>query len=30
MDTLPSKIEKGQLMVQWVQYKPGIAEKTPV
>jgi Rieske Fe-S protein len=30
LDTLPSKIEKGQLMVQWVQYKPGVAEKTPV
>jgi Rieske Fe-S protein len=30
MDALPSKIEKGQLMVQWVQYKPGIPDKTPV
>jgi menaquinol-cytochrome c reductase iron-sulfur subunit len=30
LDTLPSKIEKGQLMVQWVQYKPGVPEKTPV
>jgi len=30
LDTLPSKIEKGALFVQWVQYKPGIAEKTPV
>ena len=30
LDTLPSKIENGQLMVQWVQYKPGVPEKTPV
>jgi quinol---cytochrome c reductase iron-sulfur subunit, bacillus type len=30
LDTLPSKIEKGALYVQWVQYKPGIPEKTPV
>jgi menaquinol-cytochrome c reductase iron-sulfur subunit len=30
LDTLPSKIEKGQLLVQWVQYKSGTAEKTPV
>lgn len=30
LDTLPSKIDNGALMVQWVQYKPGIAEKTPV
>jgi Rieske Fe-S protein len=30
LDTLPSKIEKGALFVQWVQYKSGVAEKTPV
>jgi len=30
LDTLPSKIEKGALFVQWVQYKPGVAEKTAV
>ena len=30
LDTLPSKIEKGALFVQWVQYKVGVAEKTPV
>ena len=30
LDTLPSKIDNGALLVQWVQYKPGIAEKTPV
>jgi menaquinol-cytochrome c reductase iron-sulfur subunit len=30
LDTLPSKIENGALLVQWVQYKPGVAEKTPV
>jgi Rieske Fe-S protein len=30
LDTLPSKIEKGALLVQWVQYRPGIAEKSPV
>ena len=30
LDTLPSKIEKGALWVQWVQYKPGIPEKVPV
>ena len=30
LDTLPSKIDKGGLYVQWVQYKPGIAEQVPV
>ena len=30
LDVLPSKLDKGGLMVQWVQYKPGTAEKTPV
>lgn len=30
LDTLPTKIDSGQLSVQWVQYKPGIAEKVPV
>lgn len=30
LDTLPTKIDKGQLSVQWVQYKPGVAEKTAV
>lgn len=30
LDVLPSKIDQGGLLVQWVQYKPGIAEKTPV
>lgn len=30
LDTLPSKVEKGKLMVQWVQYRPGVSDKTPV
>ena len=30
LDTLPSKIEKGDLFVQWVQFKPGVSDKTPV
>lgn len=30
LDTLPSKIEKGVLLAQWVQYRPGVAEKTAV
>jgi menaquinol-cytochrome c reductase iron-sulfur subunit len=30
LDTMPSKIEKGMLSVQWVQYRPGAAEKTSV
>jgi menaquinol-cytochrome c reductase iron-sulfur subunit len=30
LDTLPSKIDKGGLYVQWVQYKGGVPEKTPV
>jgi len=30
LDTLPSKLDKGGLYVQWVQYKPGIAEQVPV
>lgn len=30
LDSLPTKISKGALYVQWVQYKPGISEKTPV
>jgi Rieske Fe-S protein len=30
LDTLPSKVDKGELLVQWVQYKPGVADKTPV
>jgi menaquinol-cytochrome c reductase iron-sulfur subunit len=30
LDTLPVKIEKGQLYVQWVQYKPGLPDKVPV
>ena len=30
LDTLPSKIEKGTLYVQWVQYKVGIPEQVPV
>lgn len=30
LDTLPSKIQSGALYVQWVQYKPGVPEKTPV
>ena len=29
-DTLPSKIDKGALYVQWVQYRPSTAEKIPV
>ena len=30
LDTVPSKIDKGELLVQWVQYQPGVSEKTPV
>jgi Rieske Fe-S protein len=30
LDVLPSKIDKGGLWVQWVQYQSGVAEKTPV
>lgn len=30
LDALPSKIDKGALYVQWVQYRPGVAEKTAV
>jgi menaquinol-cytochrome c reductase iron-sulfur subunit len=30
LDTLPAKIEKGGLYVQWVNYKPDIPTKTPV
>ena len=30
LDTLPSKIDAGALMVQWVQYQPGISLKIPV
>ncbi len=30
LDTLPTKIEKGDLYVQWVQYKPAIPDKVPV
>ena len=30
MDTLPSKVEKGRLLVQWVNYKPGLSIKEPV
>jgi menaquinol-cytochrome c reductase iron-sulfur subunit len=30
LDILPSKIEGGELLVQWVQYKSGVPDKTPV
>jgi Rieske Fe-S protein len=30
LDTLPTKVTKGDLYVQWVQYKPGLPEKVPV
>ncbi len=30
LDILPSKIESGALFVQWVQYQPGVSQKTPV
>jgi Rieske Fe-S protein len=30
LDTLPTKIAKGDLYVQWVQYKPGLPDKVPV
>jgi menaquinol-cytochrome c reductase iron-sulfur subunit len=30
LDVLPSKIDQGGVWVQWVQYQPGIAAKTPV
>lgn len=30
MDTLPSKVEKGALLVQWVQYETGTTQKIPV
>lgn len=30
LDVLPSKIEDGELLVQWVDFAPGISTKTPV
>jgi quinol---cytochrome c reductase iron-sulfur subunit, bacillus type len=30
LDTLPSKISNGRLLVQWVNYKPGLSTKEPV
>lgn len=30
LDTLPTKIEDGQLSAEWVQFKSGTAEKIPV
>jgi menaquinol-cytochrome c reductase iron-sulfur subunit len=30
LDTLPAKIEKGELYVEWVQFKSGTHEKIPV
>ena len=30
LDSLPSKVKDGALLVQYVQYKPGVADKTPV
>lgn len=30
LDTLPSKVVNGALLVQWVQYRSGVTEKTPV
>ncbi len=30
LDTLPVKISKGMLLVQWIQYEPGVSQKTPV
>jgi len=30
LDTLPTKIEKGELSAEWMQFKSGTSEKTPV
>lgn len=30
LDTLPTKIEKGELSAEWVQFKSGTSEKIPV
>jgi len=30
LDTLPHKVELGELLVKWEQFKPGVAEKTQV
>jgi Rieske Fe-S protein len=30
LDTLPVKIENGELSVEWIQYKSGTPEKIPV
>ncbi len=30
LDTLPAKLEKGELYVEWVQFRSGIREKIPV
>ena len=30
LDVLPSKIENGELLVQWVQYLPGVSQQIPV
>jgi len=30
LDTLPTKIENGELSVEWIQYKSGTPEKIPV
>ena len=30
LDTLPTKIENGELSVEWIQFKSGTAEKIPV
>jgi menaquinol-cytochrome c reductase iron-sulfur subunit len=30
LDTLPSKVEHGDLLVEWIRYRPGIPEKIPI
>jgi len=30
LDTLPTRIENGELYVEWIQYKSGTPEKVPV
>ena len=30
LDALPAQVRDGALWVRWVQYEPGVAEKTPV
>ena len=30
LDSLPSKVENGELYIEWEQFEPGISRKTPV